>query len=379
MKTAFYAGSFDPFTYGHAYIIEEALRRFDKVYVGVGDNPNKKSLLNVGIRVLHIVENFPKEIESGKLVVEAYEGLTVDKAIAIEADVLVRGIRSEEDVIKEEALAEINRTLAKVRGKKLETFFIHSKGDYKNISSSMVKKLCEMQEFIAALRFVPANVHKELMEKYLKDIYFSILSKNVTGKNWCYLLPEEFSAEISWYDIISEYSSRPYHNLSHIAYMLNLLKIGNVRYEKELIMAIFWHDIALNFASDDEQKSAEIMKAHSSIIEANGMDEGVIVEYIMATSPTSETLSENQRIIADIDKAILAAPFSRIWKWYENGIKEECMQATNCTQKEYEEGRKAFLSGLLEKTRIFQTDLFYNMFEEKARQNIAKQLKNFNS
>ena len=214
---------------------------------------------------------------------------------------------------------------------------------------------------------------------FCRGIYFSILSQSITEKNWIYPSAEEFSAELSWEDIVSEYSSRPYHNLSHIAYMLNLLKIGNVRYEKELIMAIFWHDVVLNFTSDDEQASVDAMQVHSSIVEANGMQVSTIADYIIATSISAkESSSVSESIIADIDKAILAAPFSRIWNWYENGVKEECMQATKCSEKDYEKGRKSFLSELLERPRIFQTELFNNMFEEKARQNIIKQLKKFN-
>lgn len=376
MKTAFYAGSFDPFTYGHSYIIEEALRRYDKVYVGVGCHKDKKYLLTQGERALLIMENFPQEIDAGKLVVETYDGLTVDKAISVGADILIRGVRSAADTIKEEALSEINRTLAKVRGKKLDTVFIKAKGDYKNISSSMVKNLCEIQEFISALRFVPANVHNAMMEKYLKDIYFSILN-HTRGKNLVYLSDKEFSAELSWEYIVSEYCSRPYHNLSHLGYMLNILKIDNIRYDKNLIMAIFWHDVVHHCNSNDEYKSVEAMQPYLPIIHENGMCGATIKEYIMATSETRTLCSQCERIFADIDKVILAAPFSHIWSWYENGVKEECMLAKQCTEKEYEEGRKSFLSKLLEKPRIFHTELFYNKYEKKARQNIDKQIKKF--
>ena len=46
-KVALFAGSFDPFTRGHEAVVEEALRIFDEVVVGVGENVAKKGLLSV--------------------------------------------------------------------------------------------------------------------------------------------------------------------------------------------------------------------------------------------------------------------------------------------------------------------------------------------
>lgn len=43
MKTAIYPGSFDPITLGHLDIIRRAALCFDKVYVCVMDNCNKKA------------------------------------------------------------------------------------------------------------------------------------------------------------------------------------------------------------------------------------------------------------------------------------------------------------------------------------------------
>ena len=42
-----FPGSFDPFTRGHAAVVDEALRLFDKVVIGVGDNISKRGLLTI--------------------------------------------------------------------------------------------------------------------------------------------------------------------------------------------------------------------------------------------------------------------------------------------------------------------------------------------
>ena len=42
MNIGFYAGSFDPFTNGHLHIVKSASFLFDKVFVGIGINQDKK-------------------------------------------------------------------------------------------------------------------------------------------------------------------------------------------------------------------------------------------------------------------------------------------------------------------------------------------------
>ena len=44
MKTAIFPGSFDPFTIGHAAIVERGLSLFDRIVIGVGKNESKRSL-----------------------------------------------------------------------------------------------------------------------------------------------------------------------------------------------------------------------------------------------------------------------------------------------------------------------------------------------
>ncbi len=41
-KKAIYAGSYDPITNGHLWIIKQAVELFDEVVVAIGENPDKK-------------------------------------------------------------------------------------------------------------------------------------------------------------------------------------------------------------------------------------------------------------------------------------------------------------------------------------------------
>ena len=51
MKTAVYPGSFDPISNGHLDIIKRSANIFDKVYVLVSLNPNKRYLFTETERV----------------------------------------------------------------------------------------------------------------------------------------------------------------------------------------------------------------------------------------------------------------------------------------------------------------------------------------
>ena len=47
---AIFPGSFDPFTRGHQALVDDALRIFDKVVIGIGNNVSKAGLLRIEAR-----------------------------------------------------------------------------------------------------------------------------------------------------------------------------------------------------------------------------------------------------------------------------------------------------------------------------------------
>lgn len=130
---AFFAGSFDPFTIGHASIVERALGLFDEIVVGIGINPHKTSAEEAERRAKHIVRLYENE---PRIVVSTYSGLTVDAARDSGATCLLRGVRSVKDFEYERDMADINRQLSG-----LETVLLYSLPEYSAVSSSMVREL----------------------------------------------------------------------------------------------------------------------------------------------------------------------------------------------------------------------------------------------
>lgn len=133
MKTAIFPGTFDPFTVGHASIVERGLPLFDRIVIGVGVNDNKRTLYTNEQRVRNIQEIYANE---PRIKVVAYDDLTVDLAKREGAEFILRGIRSVKDFEYERDIAAMNERLSGV-----ETVLLFTEPQYMSISSSVVREL----------------------------------------------------------------------------------------------------------------------------------------------------------------------------------------------------------------------------------------------
>ena len=134
MIRAIFPGSFDPFTLGHADIVERALTLFSHIVIAVGDNEQKKGWIPVGERVRALREFYKNE---PRISVEQYNTLTVDFAKTQDARFILRGVRSHKDYEYELQMAEINRELSP----DIETVVLFTASELSSLSSSMVREL----------------------------------------------------------------------------------------------------------------------------------------------------------------------------------------------------------------------------------------------
>lgn len=156
MCKALYVGSFDPFTNGHLNILDHAAKIFDKVYICVMINPQKKRLIDVEISEMLIKEIIKEKYDNVELV-HAETNLAYKQAKICGCDYLVRGIRNNGlDYTYEENYAEFNKEIGDIN-----TIFIRADVN-KNISSTLIKTLLANNEDI--MEYVPYQVYK-----YLKD------------------------------------------------------------------------------------------------------------------------------------------------------------------------------------------------------------------
>ena len=130
-RTALFAGSFRPFTRGHADIVERGLKLFDRIIIGVGVNPAKPSGNENSIEAIRALYAGDSRVS-----VEAYSCLTTDFARACGARFLLRGVRSAKDFEYERDMADINMQLSGI-----ETVILFSRPELSALSSSVVREL----------------------------------------------------------------------------------------------------------------------------------------------------------------------------------------------------------------------------------------------
>ena len=90
-RIAIFPGSFDPFTRGHEALVEQALRLFDRVIIGIGNNPEKHGLLPIENRRKLIADLYARE---PRIEARIYAGLTGDFARETGACAILRGVRN---------------------------------------------------------------------------------------------------------------------------------------------------------------------------------------------------------------------------------------------------------------------------------------------
>jgi pantetheine-phosphate adenylyltransferase len=157
VRRAIYPGSFDPLTYGHLDIIHRSIKLFDHVIVAIVGNPGKSPLLPVEVRTKLISETIGN---LNGVVVEEFQGLTVDFARQNKIKVLIRGLRAISDFETELAMEQTNNSLYP----ELETIFLMSKAEYSFISSSIVKEVARLGGDVS--HFVPKPVNEYLKEHF---------------------------------------------------------------------------------------------------------------------------------------------------------------------------------------------------------------------
>ena len=157
-RRAVYAGSFDPPTNGHLWMITEAARLFDELTVAIGINPEKRSSYTLDERkqfLQDICAPFPN------VRIASFENeFLVNYAREMGTTFIVRGIRTASDYEYERAIRYINADLQPA----IQTVFLMPPREIAEISSTMVKGLVGPKGWRDILRrYVPDAVYRKIL------------------------------------------------------------------------------------------------------------------------------------------------------------------------------------------------------------------------
>ena len=134
MKTAVFAGSFDPITKGHEDIVLQAMPLFDEIIIAIGVNIDKKYAFPLEKRIKWIENTFA---DYPKVKVVSYQGLTVEFCKKMNVGFIIRGLRNTTDFEYESVIAEANKKL----NPEVETVFFLANPDLRCVSSTVVRDI----------------------------------------------------------------------------------------------------------------------------------------------------------------------------------------------------------------------------------------------
>ncbi|EOT44319.1 pantetheine-phosphate adenylyltransferase [Enterococcus columbae] len=154
---ALFPGSFDPLTLGHLDTIERSAKLFDELIVGIFVNTNKQSFFSISER-MSLIQEAVCHLPNVKVIARESD-LTVNIARELQANYLVRGIRSVKDYEYEREIMEMNYHLAP----EIETVFLLASSKYTHISSSLIKEVLYFDGDVKA--YLPANVYEAIRRK----------------------------------------------------------------------------------------------------------------------------------------------------------------------------------------------------------------------
>jgi len=164
MKKGVYAGSFDPPTNGHLWMIEQGARLFDEIIVAIGINPDKKYTFSLYERV-EMLRNITEKCRN--ITVDSFENqFLVNYAESVQAAYILRGIRSESDYEYERAMRNINGDL----NPNIVTIFLMPPREIAEISSSFVEGLVGPDGWEKIVKkYVPKPVYEKFLDKFKNE------------------------------------------------------------------------------------------------------------------------------------------------------------------------------------------------------------------
>ena len=157
MKTCVFAGTFDPVSRGHEFIINKCLELFDKVVVAVGVNADKTPLFSLEERI----ELIKATVNSDRVEVTSFSGMLTDFMKERNITYSVRGLRSVDDYKYEDTMAKYNADMFP----EMLTIYIPTPNELTYVSSTAIRNIISFESDIS--KYLPKSA-VSLAEKFIK-------------------------------------------------------------------------------------------------------------------------------------------------------------------------------------------------------------------
>lgn len=360
MRQAIFAGSFDPLTTGHLWMICEGARLFDVLHVLVAVNPSKRTMFSPEERCSIIARSTARLGLANVRIDSTSSEFIAHVANRKGVDYLLRGLRSTADFDQEDLLRQTNKELFSGP----QTVFLIPPKGLSSVSSSFVKALVGPVGWAYAVaEFLPEEGYRSLLEAILAARWTRMIGEmaSVLGGE----RPDDRLVSQWFKDRILVSHTAPgrrYHDLSHLAHgfseadaLARNEPAMDPRSRSQLECAIFFHDLVyrkgpLPVASGegDEEASARYAATFLQEVFQAPADYRVrIEETILGTRYAVPLAVDPDPLITwmrDIDLSILGRP-KKEYARYAAAVREEYADVPDAT---YSGARGKVLSGFLE-------------------------------
>ena len=162
VRTALYAGSFDPITNGHLDVVRQAAGLADRLVLAIGVHPGKTPLFPADERLAMLKEVCEPVTKAAgaELACVTFDDLVITAAKREKATILIRGLRDSTDFDYEMQMAGMNGTMAPG----VQTVFLPASPAVRPITATLVRQIARMGGDVAP--FVPASVAARLKTKF---------------------------------------------------------------------------------------------------------------------------------------------------------------------------------------------------------------------
>jgi predicted metal-dependent HD superfamily phosphohydrolase len=166
---------------------------------------------------------------------------------------------------------------------------------------------------------------------------------------------------------------RRYHTTRHLeecfAHLDDVRSFAERANEVEL--ALWFHDAIYDTSREDnEARSAEWARV-SVLLAGLSLEQAErVARLVMSTTHDAVAVGTDAQLLVDIDLGILGADAARFDE-YEVQIRQEYSWVPKSF---YRKGRRKLLQEFLNRERIYNTEFFYEKYETRARENLARSL-----